>query len=328
MTIETSAPSNIALIKYMGKVDSNSNRPTNSSLSWTLESLRSFVSLTLDPNLSQDEWAPLEGPGLLPIQMSEKSIARFLKHFHFLKSEFGVAENFRVQSANNFPSDCGLASSASSFAALTKAALEAFAQMGNAKALDCSLIELANYSRQGSGSSCRSFFRPWALWFSEGVRPLEFPMHELRHQVIVVESGVKAVSSSEAHRRVTSSPLFAGRVERAERRLADLMELCRQGAEKSENWKAAFGIIWDEFWDMHSLFETSTPAFSYMTGQTHVVLRYLEDIWKTRGDGPWVTMDAGANIHLLYRDDQASLAQEVGERWSQELKVFSSELRS
>ncbi len=38
-----SAPSNIALIKYMGKVDTATNKPTNSSLSWTLNSLRSFV---------------------------------------------------------------------------------------------------------------------------------------------------------------------------------------------------------------------------------------------------------------------------------------------
>ncbi len=328
MIVECSAPSNIALIKYMGKIDTNENRPTNSSLSWTMESLRSHVRLTLKKGPQQskaDEWSPLKGPGLLPIEMNEKSVTRFLQHLRNLKAEFGIEDYFHVQSANNFPNDCGLASSASSFAALTKAAFEMFEKLGNKKIQECSVIEMADLSRKGSGSSCRSFFGPWSLWFQAGVRPLEFPMHGLLHQVIIVESGVKAVSSSEAHKRVPSSPLFLGRAERAERRLANLMELLRQGVEAPENWRGAYEIIWDEFWDMHSLFETSNPPFTYMTPQTHQVLKYLEDIWKTRHDGPWVTMDAGANVHVLYRADQTALAREIQEHWSQKLKVFDSE---
>ena len=39
------APSNIALIKYMGKKDENSNLPDNSSLSYTLNNLLSTVKL-------------------------------------------------------------------------------------------------------------------------------------------------------------------------------------------------------------------------------------------------------------------------------------------
>jgi len=325
MTIDSSAPSNIALIKYMGKIDAEANDPTNSSLSWTLENLRSFVRITLQRDLQEDQWSALNEPGLLPIEMSEKSITRFLKHFKNLKNEFGITDHFQIQSANNFPADCGLASSASSFAALTRASFEMFAKLGNERASDCTEIEQAEFSRKGSGSSCRSFFGPWALWFREGVRPLEFPMHQLSHQVIVVESGVKAVSSSEAHRRVVTSPLFLGRVERAEKRLAELMELFRLGVESSENWKRSFEIIWDEFWDMHSLFETCQNSFGYMTPQTHLVLKYFENIWKTRNDGPWITMDAGANVHVLYRADQSALADEVQAHWSKELKVFSSE---
>ena len=41
-----SAPSNIALIKYMGKTDEQDNRPTNRSLSYTLNHLRTTVELT------------------------------------------------------------------------------------------------------------------------------------------------------------------------------------------------------------------------------------------------------------------------------------------
>lgn len=43
MWIEASAPSNIALIKYMGKTDAVSNKPTNVSISYTLDELKTFV---------------------------------------------------------------------------------------------------------------------------------------------------------------------------------------------------------------------------------------------------------------------------------------------
>lgn len=320
-----SAPSNIALIKYMGKIEGQGNQPTNSSLSWTLDHLRSYVRITPQPGMLEDQWAPLQADNVLPLPLGEGAIARFLKHFDRLKREFQIDGSFLIESANDFPSDCGLASSASSFAALTTAAVESFIQMGNQKASELGMLERADLSRSGSGSSCRSFFGPWALWFKEGVRPLEFPMRPLRHQVIVVEAGAKAVSSSEAHRKVMTSPHFQGRQERAEERLAQLIHLFRNQGEQLENWKQAAEIVWDEFEDMHRLFETSTPDFSYRTSKTHEVLKDLKSFWQTEGDGPLVTMDAGANVHLLYRQDQDLLAKQLKEHFSRSLKVFSSE---
>jgi diphosphomevalonate decarboxylase len=324
MKTEASAPSNIALIKYMGKIEEAGNRPTNSSLSWTLEDLRSFVVITHRPDLTEDTWAPLKRPEMAPMDLSAKSVGRFLIHFQNLKTEFGVHDFFQIESGNNFPSDCGLASSASSFAALTMAAVDLFAKMGNSKAQNATLADQAELSRRGSGSSCRSFFGPWALWYQDGVRPVEFPSRPLHHQVIIVEDAVKAVSSSEAHRRVSTSPKFLDRPQRAERRLAQLMDVFREGCEKTEVWKQAFGIVWDEFQDMHELFETSVPAFSYRTAKTHDALDYLADIWEREGDGPLVTMDAGANVHLLYREDQKPLAARIREHFAKDLQVFTS----
>lgn len=323
MTSEASAPSNIALIKYMGKISTAHNQPTNSSLSWTIEDLRSFVRVTLREDFKDDQWAPLEGPDFAKLEMSEKSIERFLKHFKNLKETFGITQNFLIQSANNFPSDCGLASSASSFAALTLAATEAFGKL-NDDVRYLSTLEKAELSRLGSGSSCRSFFGPWSLWFSEGVRPLEFPIHHLLHQVLVVENEKKQVSSSEAHKRVVTSQLFQGRPERAEARLAELMQAFRN-IDQPENWRKAFQIVWDEFWDMHKLFETSQPPFKYMLPKTMDALNYLHELWKQEGDGPLVTMDAGANIHLLYRPDQAALRDRIRDHFKNQVTVYQGQ---
>lgn len=289
------APSNIALIKYMGKTPGQGNRPTNSSLSYTLNNLLSFVRWTrIDED--QDRWMPLLGPQYSEMHLSDKGKARFLKHFEFLKKELQIEGSFLIESANQFPSDCGLASSASSFAALTRAAAQiAKVQRG----LDASGLMLADLSRQGSGSSCRSFFSPWSLWDADGARKLELPLSDLIHQVVLVEKDKKQVSSSEAHKLVFTSDLFPGRPERAENRLLKLVQ-----ALKTEEWDRAFQITWAEFWDMHALFETSNPSFGYMTAGSLATLNLAKNVWSEKKDGPLVTMDAGANVHLLWRKDQ------------------------
>jgi diphosphomevalonate decarboxylase len=168
MWIEASAPSNIALIKYMGKADVKSNRPTNSSLSYSLDKLRTFVRIQKDEGATADHWAPYERTDLLKIQLSEKGMVKFLTHFELLKKEFKMKGFYRIESANNFPSDCGLASSASSFAALTLAAHEWMLKNAEGVPTPYRPKELSKLSQKGSGSSCRSFFSPWALWHHDG----------------------------------------------------------------------------------------------------------------------------------------------------------------
>lgn len=316
-----SAPSNIALIKYMGKTDQLLNQPTNSSLSYTLENLRTYVRIRPDRELKADEWRPLIAPHLRPIELSEKGRAKFLSHFARLKQEFKLQGFFEIESANNFPSDCGLASSASSYAALTLAAYEVYLQTAPGMAGPSFRAEqLAGLSQLGSGSSCRSFFSPWAIWLPTGAEKIELPYKNLKHQVLLCDEHIKSVSSSDAHRRVLTSDLFKGRTERCEERLKNLI-----GSLRSENWKSAFEICWNEFWDMHLLFHTSVPAFFYMNEKTYSALRALHNIWQSAGDGPLVTMDAGANIHLLYRPDQSDIYKDVLTQFNSALPVWTDE---
>jgi diphosphomevalonate decarboxylase len=318
LQIEISAPSNIALIKYMGKTDSSANQAANPSLSYTLDELRTYVRLSRREELMADDWEPLHSQNLAQIELSEKGKSRYLQHFSLLKDRFRLAGNYLVESANNFPSDCGLASSASSFAALTMAASRMSKIVGSQEN-ELNPEALARMSQLGSGSSCRSFFKPWALWSGNEITSIQLPYTELHHQVIILDSGKKLVSSSEAHRKVVTSKLFVGRIDRARQRLDQLINEFQK-----EDWGAAFETCWAEFWDMHALFETSRPGFSYFVPETIQVLNAVRGIWNEQGDGPIATMDAGPNVHLLYRPDQFRLAKEVSERFFKHLTVFSS----
>jgi diphosphomevalonate decarboxylase len=313
-----SAPSNIALIKYMGKIEGSGNKPTNASLSYTLENLRTYVRIT-ELDSGDDQWRSLIREDLQRLELSERGQLRFLEHFKSLKEKWGVQKNFLVESANNFPSDCGLASSASSFAALTLASAEMF-QKTNPQEWGADRKVLSALSRQGSGSSCRSFFSPWALWQEEYAQPMALPSQNLHHMVVIVEDSKKTVSSSEAHKLVTTSPRFAGRVERAEIRLKDLSQ-----ALQFDDWHLARQIVWDEFFDMHRLFETSIPRFSYMTDCSKKVLGDCERFWNKWQDGPLVTMDAGANVHMLFRFEQKKIFATYQEHFSQSYKLLAFE---
>ena len=295
------SPSNIALIKYMGK-KSKDNTPLNASFSYTLEHLRTGVQLIPD---SEDRWKPLEGKCWLPLNMSKTEQKRFLSFFKYIKQVFNLKNNYQVRSANNFPKNSGIASSASSFSALTKAT---YFQALEEKCLSpLSVEDQAQVSRQGSGSSGRSFFSPWCLWNeNNSIQKVDLPLQNLIHDFIWIQEKEKSVSSSQAHERVQTSSLFEGRKIRASNRLKELLNSLKQ-----KNWKKSYQIVQEEFEDMHTLFETSTPFFSYRTKETKEVLSWFTRFWQENQDGPLVTMDAGSTIHLLYREDQKYLRSKV-----------------
>ncbi len=295
------APSNIALIKYMGKTNADLNLPANPSLSYTLPKLKSFVELRPFSG-SHDYWEPLEIPGFKPFNMSSKSQERFINHFKMLKEYFNYSGHFVIRSTNNFPLGSGLASSASSFAALTKCACTALSELTNQPLPDESTQ--AQLSRLGSGSSCRSFFSPWALWDNDQCDKIILPYDDLIHHVVIISEKEKEISSKHAHQAVQTSPLYQFRTARARDRLKALIE-----AFNNSDWQKAYEICWDEFMDMHELFTTCNHPFNYITPDSQKVLNHLQDFWKAHQDGPIVTMDAGPNIHLLFRKDQAEIAK-------------------
>jgi diphosphomevalonate decarboxylase len=319
--VSASAPANIALVKYMGKNNSDQNLASNPSLSLTLSELKTEIEFSIvdgDEIIISTELPRQSQSKLIPSVLREREIARVKNHIHktwqemfkmkdFLNSQFGIEvlpwSGVEVKSANTFPSGSGIASSASSFAALTLGTFGVFSQnFENAfrDSPDLKMV-LAKLSRVGSGSSCRSFVGPWTLWDGETVTQLSTAMPKVADLVLLVSSSPKEVSSSEAHQRVIHSPLWNGRPERARIRVNQLRrDLESFSSDKSE---VISDLVWDEFWEMHSLFHTSKPQFSYFEPETIRILNWLNRVRKSDMGTAWVTMDAGANIHVVVPND-------------------------
>ncbi len=325
----TRAPSNIALVKYMGKDDARANLPANGSLSMTLDGLCTVAEVEWNPGAELSfVWKPVADPALesdkltafptarVPL-LNQAAVDRMSRHLMrviesapALMAGFGLEARSVVgtvvfRAANTFPASSGIASSASSFAALTLAMLTICAE--DAKAFHARFDAsselkqaVARLSRQGSGSSCRSFDGPFVSWRGETTASVPSKMPELTDLVLLVGTAPKSVSSSEAHLRVKTSPLWQGRVERANRRSDDLKRHLSRG-----DFESIARLAWDEMWEMHSLFHTCAEPFTYWEPGSVTILKWLVQRLKDRWDAI-VTMDAGPNVHILVRSEDAA----------------------
>ena len=133
---------NVALIKYWGKRDVQSNFPAVGSLSLTLSGLNTRTAVSFEAARSTDEV-------LINGQSDQRAGIRITRCLDILRDLAGVDSHALVESTNDFPTGAGLASSASGYAALVKAAAAALV-------LDIAQSKLDEIARIGSGSAPRS----------------------------------------------------------------------------------------------------------------------------------------------------------------------------
>jgi len=288
------APPNIALVKYWGVRDRARAIPYNSSLSVTLDRLRSRTTVRFDPEISTDR---VELNGATATGGPRESVVRFLDRVRELAH---VTYGAEVRSENNFPTASGLASSASGFAALAGAATAALG-------LRLSGRELSRLARFGSGSAARSVFGGFVEWRA-GVkpdgsdcyaRPLYGPDHwpSLVDLVLIVKGApVKQVRSEEAMQAtVATSPVYA-------RRLAELPGRIRKirAAIGERDARRLFPLVMEECDSFREVCETTRPSLDYLTTTSRAILAEVRSVNREAGRPiAAYTHDAGAHLHVF-----------------------------
>jgi diphosphomevalonate decarboxylase len=212
-----------------------------------------------------------------------------------------IYERAEVMSENNFPSGAGIASSASAFAALALAG-------SKAAGLQLSEPELSRLARRGSGSAARSIpggFVEWQAGTSEEdcfAFSIAEPGHwDLVDCVAIVSAAHKKTGSTEGHAVAWTSPLQAGRVEDAPRRL----EICRK-AILERDFNAFASIVELDSDMMHAVMMTSTPALHYWKPASLEVMNFVRQ-WRAEGIPVCYTVDAGPNIHVICPEAEAHI---------------------
>lgn len=293
------APANIAWVKYWGK--KGPQLPANPSLSMTLQESRTLTEIEATPasKLSVELW--FEGARLEAFE--EKT----LKYFQALAQEIPVLglHRYKITSQNTFPHSSGIASSASSYAALALGLAKLMAKLTHS-AID--FTAAANLARLGSGSATRSLHGGYVLWGESTLVPgssdlygVEVTKHvhpsflNARDCILVVSSKVKEVSSRLGHQQMNAHPFAQARFSSAQMNLAELW-----GAMKSGDWDKAGGIIELEALTLHALMLAARPGVILLEPNTLEIIRLVRLFRKASGVPLFFTIDAGPNIHLIY----------------------------
>lgn len=286
-TASAQAHPNIAFIKYWGNRDDSLRLPANGSISMNLGGLETRTTVSFQPSLPFDELImnghETTGPAL-------ERVSEFLD---VVRAMSHLRDRAEVISENNFPSGAGIASSASAFAALSLAATRA-------AGLDLSERELSRLARRGSGSACRSVpggFVEWQMGAGDEdslAVSIAAPNHwQLADCIAIVHTAHKKTGSTEGHTLASTSPLQAGRVADAPRRL----ELCRT-ALLARDLGALAEVVELDSNMMHAVMMTSSPPLMYWQPESLAIMQAVRG-WRAQGLPACYTLDAGPNVHVL-----------------------------
>jgi diphosphomevalonate decarboxylase len=289
-----SAHSNIALIKYWGKSDSERNLPAVPSLSLTLDALTTTTRVQFGADLAADR---VELDGAVVAGREHARVVALLDRVRELR---GFDLRARVESKNDFPTAAGLASSASGFAALALAA-------SSACGLSLSLEAVSALARQSSASAARSLFGGFASLPADSEHALQVApaSHwDLRLFVAVTEEGRKPLGSTEAM-EVTKreSPYYSAWVAHAPQLYQEA-----ERAVRERRFEALGACMEQSTLMMHASMWATRPAIVFFTEATLGVVHRVRSL---RGEGLpcYFTIDAGPHVKVLVEAQYAEALQ-------------------
>lgn len=310
-----SSPSNIALVKYWGK--KKHQIPANPSVSFTLDACKTTTTLTYSKKENKNDFSfdvYLDGtkkddfkPKIETFFKRVEQYLPFLRDYHF-----------KIETSNTFPHSSGIASSASGMSVLALCLMSIEKQL-NSEITDVFFNQKASFlARLGSGSACRSIEGDLIVWGkhkkitgSSDVFGVKYPfeVHDnfknYQDTILLVDKGEKQVSSTVGHDLMHNHPFAEQRFAQAHENLSKLISIFRDG-----NLKSFIEIVESEALTLHGMMMTSMPYFILMKPNT---LEIINKIWSFRqetGLHICFTLDAGANVHILYPESEAKAIYE------------------
>jgi len=304
------AHANIALAKYWGKADIARNLPAVPSLSLTLKGMRTTTEVEFLPELGQDELF-LNGARALgkPRERASKLLSE-------ARSLAQVATFARVRSHNDFPTASGLASSASGFAALALAAVEALG-------LRLPLERVSALARAASASAARSLYGGYVELgaSAEHAAPVAPPEHwPLKMLVAVTSEAAKDTGSTDGMQHTAkTSPYYASWVSDAPRLFAEV-----KAAVLAKDFARLAPAAEQSALAMHASMLAASPALIYFRPATLAVIEAVRAA-RRAGSACCFTIDAGPHVKVLVEPSSAAAMQRELAGVEGVLRVLESE---
>ena len=313
------APSNIALVKYWGKKEEQI--PCNPSISFTLKNALTRTKLSFEKNKSKESEFDIK---VYFKGQREKSFEpKIINFFQRIREYVGFLSDYRfeIETENSFPHSSGIASSASAMASIAVCIMEMEKSI-NPKITQGYFHKKASFlARLGSGSACRSITDQVVLWgnvpnyrdssnyYGIGVSSIHPIFKDYQDAILLVDNGKKTVSSSQGHQLMHDHPYANQRFYEATENASRMLNIIKEG-----NLDDFIKWVEKEALSLHAMMMTSSPYFILMQPNT---LEIIQKVWSFRNDTQipiCFTLDAGANVHLLYPKKYAQQSKDFIEQ--------------
>ncbi len=300
------SPSNIALVKYWGKKENQI--PANPSISFTLDACRTTTTLTYVKKEQPSREFDFELYfGTEKKKSFEPKMRQFFErveqYLPFLKDY-----RFTIETSNSFPHSSGIASSASGMSAMALCLMSLEKELDPQMTPEYFTQKASFLARLGSGSACRSVEGELVVWGTHkgipgssdlfGVK-YPHPVHEnfrnYQDTILLVDKGEKQISSTLGHDLMNGHPFAPRRFEQAHENLGKLQEIFQSG-----DLPEFIRVVESEALTLHAMMMTSQPYFLLMKPKTLSIINKVFEFRQDTGLHLCFTLDAGANVHLLY----------------------------
>ncbi|OON17200.1 diphosphomevalonate decarboxylase [Opisthorchis viverrini] len=321
--VRVSAPVNIAITKYWGKLDELNIHPVNSSISMTLNQdqvfpllseyiyqLMTTTRLVTGPDLTNSSFS-LNGRMYEDVPGRIKDVIIIAQLRARLAGRTNVYPHLCIESINSFPTAAGLASSASGLAALAFGLTKLYR-------LDEDPPSLA---RRGSGSACRSLYGGFVHWIRSndtlcstgGSQTHCSTVHELypasywpelKVLICVASSHKKSTGSTTGMQRtVNTSQLF----QRARCESVKQHELLLLSALRDRDFENFARIAMQESNQLHAVCLDTWPPCIFLTDVSLKLMNWVHLLNRFCGKTVVAyTFDAGPNAFLFAEESNVS----------------------
>lgn len=277
--VEVLAHPNVALIKYWGKRDETEKIPAGPSLSITLGGLETRTTVSE----SGDDTVFIDGQSVF-----DQKITQWLEYF---RREYDIPR-LKIESNNNFPKNCGFASSSSGFAALA-VAINALC------GLNLDFASLARITRLGSASAVRSLLAGYVAMNPDSQRcvPVQLVPPDywnLRVVAAVTSTEQKLISSTEGMAQtVATSPFYQNWVAQTEGDFKRCSEAIRD-----RDFNTLAEVSEANCYRMHALMMSTLPPLRYWRAGSMNAIDTIERLRRDRVP-VFFTSDAGPQIKAI-----------------------------
>jgi len=307
--ITWSSPSNIALVKYWGK--NKDQTPKNTSISFTLNNSRTItkVEFSKKTKSSSDIIFDVYYENSKMDSFREKIhifLNKILKYCSYL-SEY----NLKILTKNTFPHSSGIASSASGMSALALCIMSLEKKLNPAVENDYFNKKASFLSRIGSGSACRSIYGGINVWGehekiegSTDLYSIKYPydfsdkFKDYNDAILLVDIEAKQVSSSDGHELMNKHVYANKRYEVAQNNVYKLKSILKNG-----DLNSFANLIEEEAMMLHALMMTGNPSYVLIKPNTLKIINTIKSYREESNIPVCFTLDAGANVHLLYPNE-------------------------